>query len=202
MATKMNTKEKAGYHHGDLESAFIAQAQSLVAKFGVEKISLREISSQLGVSPSAAYHHFSDKEALLSAVAQQAFQELGQQMHEAVGKFQGKGLVAARRRFRATGESYVHYALKNRNLFLLAFGPYCQGEVYPKEETLAWQCLVNSLNELDELGYINPKIRPYAEILAWSAIHGISNLLLDELMPLEAVEPLLDSIEIAIRAEK
>jgi hypothetical protein len=123
-------------------------------------------------------------------------------MNEAVNKFQGKSLVAARRRFRATGESYVRYARNNRNLFLLAFGPYCQSELYPKEETLAWQLLVNSLNELDELGYINPKIRPYAEMLAWSAIHGISNLLLDDLMPEEAVEPLLDSLEIAIKAEK
>jgi AcrR family transcriptional regulator len=198
----MKMKEKVGYHHGDLESALIQEAKSLVAKYGVEKISLREIAANVGVSPSAAYHHFGDKEALLSAVARVAFEELGQQMQNAVSGYQGKSLTAARRRFRATGESYVKFARSNRNLFLLAFGPYCQNDNHPKEETLAWQLLVNSLNELDEWGYIDRKIRPYAEILAWSAIHGVSNLVLDELMPDDAVEPLLDAIELAIRAEK
>lgn len=198
----MKVKAKTGYHHGDLEVALLQEARSHVAKNGAEKISLREIASRLGVSPSAAYHHFSDKEALLSAVAYMAFEELGTQMAAAVKEFDGKSLTAARRRFRATGESYVKYALKNRNLFLLAFGPYCENDVHPKEETLAWQLLVSSLNELSDLEYINPKIRPYAEMLAWSAIHGISNLLLDGLMPEEAVEPLLDGLEIALRAEK
>jgi AcrR family transcriptional regulator len=140
-------KEKVGYHHGDLEQALITEARSLVSQYGVEKISLREIASNIGVSPSAAYHHFNDKEALLAAVAKAAFEELGQEMKSAVYKYPGKGLLSARRRFRATGESYVRFALNNRNLFLLAFGPYCQHELNPKEETLAWRLLVQSLNE-------------------------------------------------------
>ena len=82
----MKMKEKVGYHHGDLESALIQEAKSLVAKYGVEKISLREIAANVGVSPSAAYHHFGDKEALLSAVARVAFEELGQQMQNAVSR--------------------------------------------------------------------------------------------------------------------
>jgi len=54
-------REKTGYHHGDLESALIHEARALVAKYGVEKISLREIASNLSVSPSAAYHHLEIK---------------------------------------------------------------------------------------------------------------------------------------------
>jgi len=123
-------------------------------------------------------------------------------MQNAVERFPGKSLVAARRRYRATGEAYVAYARKNRNLFLLAFGPYCDPTVFPKEESLAWQLLVGALNDLDSLGYIDPKIRPYAEILSWSSIHGISTLVLDQLLPDEAVEPLLDSLELAIRNVK
>ena len=198
----MRTKARSGYHHGDLESALLAEARALVAKRGVEQISLREIASNVGVSPSAAYHHFPDKNALLNAVASFVFDELGEEMQKAVAMHPGKTLTASRRRFRATGESYVRFARRNRNLFLLCFGPHCDHSQNSKEDTIAWNTMVSCLNELSELGFINPKIRPYAEILAWSSIHGISNLVLDEMLPEEAVEPLLDGLELALRAEK
>ena len=198
----MRTKARTGYHHGDLESALLAEARSLVAKHGVEQISLREIAANVGVSPSAAYHHFPDKSALLNAVAQFVFDELGEEMQRAVALYPGKTLTAARRRFRATGESYVKFARRNRNLFLLCFGPHCDHSQNAKEETVAWNTMVGCLNELSDLGFINPKIGPYAEILSWSSIHGISNLVLDEMLPEEAIEPLLDGLELALRAEK
>jgi len=201
----MKTKkviERSAYHHGDLESALLVEARTLVAKYGVEQISLREIATNVGVSPSAAYHHFPDKNALLNAVAHLVFDELGVEMKNAVALHPGKTLTAARRRFRATGESYVKFARRNRNLFLLCFGPHCDHSQSTKEETVAWNTMVGCLNELTEFGFINPKIRPYAEILAWSSIHGISNLVLDEMLPEEAVEPLLDGLELALRAEK
>jgi AcrR family transcriptional regulator len=44
---------------------------------GVEAVTLREVGARSGVSLSAAYRHFADKEALLTVLATNALSELG-----------------------------------------------------------------------------------------------------------------------------
>ena len=66
MATR--TAIKAPYHHGNLETALVDAAIDLVRKYGPDHLSLRAVSAEVGVSPSASYHHFGDKDALVSAI--------------------------------------------------------------------------------------------------------------------------------------
>jgi AcrR family transcriptional regulator len=61
-------KTKARYHHGDLRAALIQCGLELIERDGIHALTFREIGKQLGVSRSAAYRHFKDKEALLSAI--------------------------------------------------------------------------------------------------------------------------------------
>ena len=44
---------------------------------GVEAVTLREVGARSGVSRSAAYRHFADKESLLAVLATNALSELG-----------------------------------------------------------------------------------------------------------------------------
>ena len=60
---------KASYHHGNLENALVGAAITLVRKYGPDQLSLRAVSAEIGVSPSAGYHHFRDKDALVSVVS-------------------------------------------------------------------------------------------------------------------------------------
>jgi hypothetical protein len=69
-----------------------------------------------------------------------------------------------------------------------------------REESRPWKMLVTGLNELELNGEIHPKIRPYAAILTWSAIHGVANLVLDDLLPEDAVESVVDSLFIALKS--
>ena len=64
--------EREGYHHGDLRNALLEAAVRLVAQKGPEGFSLREAAREVGVSPAAAYRHFADKLALLTALAADA----------------------------------------------------------------------------------------------------------------------------------
>jgi len=56
------------YHHGNLRAALIQCGLELMERDGIHALTLRAIGEQLGVSRSAAYRHFKDKEALLSAI--------------------------------------------------------------------------------------------------------------------------------------
>ena len=80
----------------------------------------------MGVSPSAAYHHY--KAALLGAVATdglaataQSFEQAILDAHASAGSdAKGRALAA----FEALGLAYVRFALKNPHRFQVMFGPF------------------------------------------------------------------------------
>jgi AcrR family transcriptional regulator len=74
--TAAASADRRRYHHGDLRSALKAAAIDLVAEHGPAGFNLKDASRSLGVSDSAPYRHFADREALLVAVAVDAYDEL------------------------------------------------------------------------------------------------------------------------------
>lgn len=71
-------KRNVGQHHGDLRPALIAAALELVAESDAEGVTLRAVARRAGVSAAAPYHHFSDKDALLAAIARDGFDRLAE----------------------------------------------------------------------------------------------------------------------------
>ena len=61
------------YHHGDLRNALLDSAEALIRERGADGWSLREASARIGVSPSAAYHHFDSRDALVRATYRTPF---------------------------------------------------------------------------------------------------------------------------------
>ena len=66
-------KAKAPYHHGSLRTALLAAALKEVERSGRADFTLRSLAKGLGVTHAAAYRHFKDREALLGALAAEAF---------------------------------------------------------------------------------------------------------------------------------
>src|SRR5215468_9644695 len=75
-ARKPRKKRAGQYHHGDLRRALIDQALRTIDKEGAEGLTLRGVGDALGVSRTALYRHFSDKQALVAAVASEGFRAL------------------------------------------------------------------------------------------------------------------------------
>jgi len=65
------------YHHGNLRAALLAAGERALENGGVQNLSLRELSRELGVSHTSPRRHFADKQALLDALAQHGFERLG-----------------------------------------------------------------------------------------------------------------------------
>jgi AcrR family transcriptional regulator len=70
------TLMNAAYHHGDLRNALVAAAVQLVERGGEASFSLREAAREVEVSPNAAYRHFDDKSALMTAAAAEGSDKL------------------------------------------------------------------------------------------------------------------------------
>lgn len=192
------SQSRASYHHGDLEAALLATARSLVEENGVEAVSLRQIAATLGVSPSAVYHHFPDKSALLAALAGIVHQELGEAVSGASQSAQGTGAVAAKVRLKAIGQAYFDFANAHQNLFRLAFGPYCPKRADGQQESLAFTALTQTLAQLRQAGALTAESDEAAALIAWSSIHGAANLVIDGILPPEAVSALLDAVSAAL----
>src|SRR5512146_2657739 len=187
--------KRASYHHGDLRNALLSAALKLVARKGAEGFSLREAARAVGVSAAAAYRHFEDKSALLGALAVDGHARLAAKMQEAIARAPGAPGTAARAvaELGAIGRAYVEFAVANPSQFRVMFGPWCYHpapdelppDTFPQGRD-AFQVLVDTLDGMVRAGAIVAERRQGAELSAWSAVHGLSALLVDAALPVDA----------------
>lgn len=187
------------YHHGNLQEAILKSAIKLIRKKGPDHLSLRELSNEVGVSPSAAYHYFPDKDSLVQGIGEHLFAELALMMANSIEKFPGTSARSAKLRFREIGRAYFNWAIKEPNLFRLMFGGFCSVDSRKSyKEHESYLMLKKVLDDLVISGAMPSKFRPYGEILAWSCVQGASNLILEGHLPKNSFENLLDGLEIAL----
>ncbi|MEM9495675.1 MAG: TetR/AcrR family transcriptional regulator [Pseudomonadota bacterium] len=169
------------YHHGDLRSALVKAARSILEEHGIEKTSLRATAREAGVSEAAPYHHFKDKNALLSAVAADGFRDFTKALASAAASDEG-----AIEGHRASGVAYVKFATENPHLFRLMFGsarnemkapPGCDDDVK--------QASRDSFSALQTRAAATAnKDKPDAEaalmaLKDWAVVHGLATLFID-----------------------
>jgi len=109
----MIKKKRNTYHHGNLAGSLLDAVDSIAIKFGMEAVTLRACAKLVGVSPSSAFHHYSDKRDLMTTFAVRALREMSVAMQVAGEKAGKKGEDP----FLAVGLAYVRFALEKPALF-------------------------------------------------------------------------------------
>jgi AcrR family transcriptional regulator len=163
---------KTGYHHGDLHTALVDAGLHLTRAGGPEALTIREATRQVGVSPNAAYRHFVDREALLSAVASEI-------QHRMAARMQSSARRHASDRLRAVGMGYIKFALDEPGWFTVAF--FGADPVGLDDETASappYLALVDALDAMVDAGALAPNRRVGAEWPCWSAVHGFAEIAL------------------------
>ncbi len=173
----------ASYHHGNLRQALLEHAVDLARSGGPDAVVLRDVQRAAGVSNSAAYRHYSDRQALLTAVQIYAMTLLGEAMTESLAKISQRGPRDRRAlaRFRATGQAYVDFALAEPGLFRTAFAP---GGVHHTDSAVPadrhpFMILSASIDDLVDAGVLTAGRRDGVDEAAWAAVHGLAVLYLD-----------------------
>jgi len=147
----------------------------------IAELSLRQLARETGVSPTAVYRHFPDKNALMQALAEAGIAEMA--------RWQRDAALAAEpdQAFAATGRAYVRWALANPALFKLVFGHCAVGrEVFGDNEASEMlrgyaQTFAQSADEVQRFMF-----------QAWAVAHGLAMLMLDGQLP--ADEALIDRV--------
>ena len=204
------------YHHGNLREALIEAAADLARAEGSDGVVLREVARRTGVSHNAAYRHFDDREALLAEVASVGMDRLERAMREQMDAVRSRSpQERARRRLRAAGRGYVTFALTEPGYFEVAFSTKQLPDELSDAESPAsddgdaeqaaegpYALLGAALDELVDVGDLEPQRRTGADVTCWAAVHGFAELNLHgplRSLPDEArdlmLEGLLDTIE-------
>jgi AcrR family transcriptional regulator len=160
-------KARTAYHHGNLREALLDAAEQLLPGIGPERLSLRDVAREAGVSHGAPYHHFASREALLAAVAERGFEGLAAAMSAAQGKTPFDRLVGI-------CEAYVEFAAQHPTRFQLMFGPLLSSrDGHPGLEESghrAFGILAQAAHAFDA-----KQALPLA-LAGWSLAHGLAHL--------------------------
>ena len=176
------------YHHGDLPRALLDAALHIVETQGTGALTLRAAARSAGVSQAAPYRHFTNKEAILAAVAEEGFRSLMTAIRQATAA--GDGPLG---RLRGVGIGYVTFATSHPSHFRVMFGrEMADRSASPGLRRLAtetFNLLVDSISDCQRAGLVRTE-EPAADLAlaAWSSVHGLSALLVEGVLDRPAHE--------------
>lgn len=100
----------------DFRDRLTDAAERLFGRHGPERMTMRHVAAELGVSPMTPYRYFKDKDDILAAVRTRAFNRMADAVEKA---FAGAADPVARSR--EVGRAYVTFALEHQHAYRLMF---------------------------------------------------------------------------------
>lgn len=171
------------YHHGDLKNALIKAGVDILAKEGIEGLSLRKVAQRAGVSHNAPYSHFTDKQSLIAAISTEGFKQLYDELGAAVALYPGD----PGSQLREGAWAYVQFAMKNRDTFKIMFSGVLEKEKeYPAFVEISqktFERVVDIVRACQSAGVLRPVQPEVMAVGVWGQIHGIISLLLEGQVP-------------------
>ena len=170
---------RKNYHHGDLKNALIKAGVEILSKQGIEGLSLRKVAQRAGVSHSAPYSHFPDKQSLIAAISTEGFNQLYAELDAAVLAYPKD----AKKQLQQGALAYVQFALENVDTFKIMFSGVLEKEKeYPAFVDIShktFQRVVDVVRACQEAGILRSTPAEMMAVAVWGQVHGIVSLALE-----------------------
>jgi AcrR family transcriptional regulator len=179
------------YHHGNLREALLREGERALESGGAQRLSLRELAREVGVSHAAPRRHFADRQALLDALAQSGFERLGTRMATAIADA-GPG---ADERFAGLARTYVRFATEHPALTELMFAVKHQPDATTELRAAAEQAFTAPMALVTDgqaAGEIVPGDPERVAMVAWAAVSGLAAMANNGLLGDTPLDELID----------
>ena len=152
--------------------------RNLFLQGGLENVSMRKVAARVGVSATAIYRHYRDKEALVTEVVVEGHRLLMSRFQRALAASTARGRMVA------TGEQYLRFALAQEPYYRVMFmsGDTLDAGAPARTQqghSPTFQFLIERVIESQEAGTVDPAAEPLqVAVFLWSVCHGLAALYL------------------------
>ncbi len=178
-STRSARKPKGGGH--ERRGEILAAAARIFNSDGYDGATIRRIAEEVGLSSTALYMHFRDKDEILVEICQGAMEQL----------LTLAAQIAAQdrppiERARSMIEAYVTFGLENASTYRLVFcshGRHLSPESQAPVELLGERCFQKLHGVVKEIAVQGRLKSPEASVAAqvlWSAGHGLVSLMITQ----------------------
>ncbi|MBN8982607.1 MAG: TetR/AcrR family transcriptional regulator [Rhizobiales bacterium] len=167
---------------GNLRDDCVAEALSIIAADGIDKLSLREVARRLGVSHQAPYKHYPSRDHLLAEVLQGAYRNFADYLDSKVRKETNAQIY-----LRKMGEAYIRYAMSHPLEYQLMFNTGLPDPSHhPDMLNLAHHAFDMLRNALKKRAAGSKRSLSSTEIehlalFVWSTLHGLVSIMRSEI---------------------
>jgi AcrR family transcriptional regulator len=151
-----------------LRTTLLEAATALIAESeNPENVSVRAVTRRAGVSPTALYLHFENREELFRAVSEECFAELGEAMR-AAGAVAG---ATPRDQLIAIGHAYLRFARERPGHYAVLFQRHITPQPDDDEPKIGMDVFDNLVDVVRRCGVADDDAFDSA-VLLWMALHG------------------------------
>ncbi len=161
---------RKNYHHGDLRAALLEAALDIITDSGPQQLTIREVARRAGVSHTAPYRHFADKDQLIVAVVEQGFSLLQDTMEKQKASVPPDPI----NQFAASGMAYVDFALTHPAYYRVMYS----GDLLTSSESLqhtsteTFAAMIKDIETCQELNIVKKGDAALQALGILSTIHG------------------------------
>lgn len=177
----MGTKERRAREQQETHDKILSAAREMFAEEGFDAVTMRAIADRIEYTPTAIYHHFKNKNALLTELCQCDFQVLARHFNTST--------IPADpvQRILAVGEAYLEFAERYPSQYRFMFmtvmpkidleRDYVE-KTFDKPEADAYAFLREACREAIAQGRLRPELRDPDELaqILWATVHGVVSL--------------------------
>jgi AcrR family transcriptional regulator len=177
LSTLSIDREVKERHRAELRGEILQAARELLREEGYDGLTLRKLGQRMECTPMALYSYFADKQAIVKALAQEAFELLAVRLDQSQA---GDPLSTLRKVLRA----YIAYAEQNplEYRLLLLESQHVKSQQSQDEmrnSSSAFSLLFRCVGTCSEAGVFRGDVFAVTTIL-WTGVHGAATVLLNE----------------------
>lgn len=170
---------KKQYHHGGLKKDLLDKGLQLLTQEGFKGFSLRKVANMCGVSHSAPYKHFKNKDELISAISIEVINSFKDSLNTVRVKYPDDPKL----QLKHMGKQYIQFFVENPDYLKFLFLSDFDFSVEIEDDTFIY-CKDDPFGIFKDTAqnYLTSNSSNYEENILdiftmWSLVHGIAVLI-------------------------